>query len=562
MNATRKGAYDPIDVNQVPVEVRARHCAAAAAPAYDPFRSIRRKVVLGVSALALSGLVLCPGSAFAAEWIDVDGTHYDTVGASGTGWIWSSQDDLNLDGYNGTGISAKGDLNLIVKNKNTVDATNNGAGKEKTGVSVKGGDLTIKGDGELSVKAKESAVVAEGDGMKGGNVTIDGATVNAEATGNGAADNDDWQDENSIDRTYGISARDTHPTNNTTVTIENGAKVNVVSGNEQDPEDLAYGITGTNVVIDKSTVGIKANAAMDAYGIFASNAIGSSMVWIKGNSKVDVLANAALYDAYGILAGSYETSTGLSNVFVEDSEVRARADAARRDNGQGYITGGYGISVRTQTESEDGIAGTVFIKNSDVYARGSVAALYAWNDCGTNAGAPRADITILGNSTIKVPEGGTVRDFGTSLEYEGTTYYTKGQVIGAAGEGSLGDVVADGTAARDAQILRAGTNPSDDPWGNGGNGGGSDSSDNGNNGSVNSGEALNSASLVDGESGASFVRKAYADELGSESSAVAANPKTADSGLGFFAAAAAALAGAGAAFGARFSRKRGKHARH
>lgn len=80
MNATRKGAYDPIDVNQVPVEVRARHCAAAAAPAYDPFRSIRRKVVLGVSALALSGLVLCPGSAFAAEWIDADGTHYDTVG--------------------------------------------------------------------------------------------------------------------------------------------------------------------------------------------------------------------------------------------------------------------------------------------------------------------------------------------------------------------------------------------------------------------------------------------------------------------------------------------------
>lgn len=207
MNATRKGAYDPIDVNQVPVEVRARHCAAAAAPAYDPFRSIRRKVVLGVSALALSGLVLCPGSAFAAEWIDVDGTHYDTVGASGTGWIWSSQDDLNLDGYNGTGISAKGDLNLIVKNKNTVDATNNGAGKEKTGVSVKGGDLTIKGDGELSVKAKESAVVAEGDGMKGGNVTIDGATVNAEATGNGAADNDDWQERiPSIARTVSVLA--------------------------------------------------------------------------------------------------------------------------------------------------------------------------------------------------------------------------------------------------------------------------------------------------------------------------------------------------------------------
>ena len=57
----------------------------------------------------------------------------------------------------------------------------------------------------------------------------------------------------------------------------------------------------------------------------------------------------------------------------------------------------------------------------------------------------------------------------------------------------------------------------------------------------------------------SLVRKAYADEAGT---AVAATPKTGDNGMGLFATCAAAIAGAGAAFGSLFSRKRGKHARH
>ena len=573
MSKQKRGGSPIVSMSDIPIEVRAKHCAAAAAPAYDPFRSIRRKALLGVSALALSGLVLCPGSAFAAEWIDVDGAHYDTVGASGTGWIWSSQDDLNLDGYNGTGISAKGDLNLIVKSKNTVDATNNGAGKEKTGVSVKDGNLTIKGDGELNVKAKEKAIVAEGDGAKGGSVTIDGATVNAEATGNGSADNDNWQDKNATDRTYGIDARDSNPNNATAVTVKNGAEVNVKSGDAQDPEDLAYGITATNIEIDGSEVGVEANAALYADGIFASNAYGGSRVWIHGGSKVDVHANAARYDSDGILAGSYDQSTGWAGVAIENSEVHVWSDAARRDNGQGDISGGYGIRVRTQMERGDDVAGSIYIYNSDVYARGSVAALYAWNDCGTNADAPRPAITILGSS-IKSPKDAAVRDFGTLHEYEGPFYYTKGQVIGAAGEGSLGDVVAEGTAASEIQILRAGTEPSDSPGADDGQGGGSVSGDsaldgiaNGvagaDSGEIASGEAVsgNGATAASAGKGASLVRKAYADEPGAESSAMAASPKTSDSGPGFFAAAAAALAGAGAAFGSRLGRKRGKHAR-
>ena len=248
MNQTTKNVPLHIDVANLPLEARAKHCAAAAAPTYDPFRAIRRKVVLGVSALALSGLILCPGSAFAAEWINVDGTQYNTVGSSGTGWIWQTQDNLNLDGYNGTGISAKGDLNINVNNKNTVDATKATADEDKkTGVSVQDGNLTIAGDGELNVKAQEKAIVAESDGTQGGYVTIDGTTVNAEATGSGSG---------SGRSTHGIHALDTSENVGPTIRIDNGATVNVKSGNAENPVDWAWGIWGTNFSVIDSTVNI------------------------------------------------------------------------------------------------------------------------------------------------------------------------------------------------------------------------------------------------------------------------------------------------------------------
>ena len=105
----------------------------------------------------------------------------------------------------------------------------------------------------------------------------------------------------------------------------------------------------------------------------------------------------------------------------------------------------------------------------------------------------------------------------------------------------LGDPVKDKTAATEAQILREGVEPSDDPWGDKGDGGKSD----------------DASKATDTDT--SSVRKAYADEAGT---AVVTTPKTGDSGMGLFAACAAAIAGAGAAFGSLFSRKRGKHARH
>ena len=534
MNQTTKNVPLHIDVANLPLEARAKHCAAAAAPTYDPFRAIRRKVVLGVSALALSGLILCPGSAFAAEWINVDGTQYNTVGSSGAGWIWQTQDDLNLDGYNGTGISAKGDLNINVNNKNTVDATKATADEaKKTGVSVQDGNLTIAGDGELNVKAQEKAIVAESDGTQGGYVTIDGATVNAEATGSGSG---------SGGSAHGINARDTSENVGPTVRIENGATVNVKSGNAENPVDWAWGISGTNFSVSKSTVNIDTIGKTTSTGIFASN-IGKSSAVLFFDSNVTV--NSKITDtgeAHGILASAYHGS-GTAWVHISNSEVKLNADAPRIE---GLHGGGYGIYV--SSISMDPFDGKdLFILNSNVYAKGSCAAILVQNDvtltpdAGDGPNIPQAKIEIFGDSSIKVPANGAVRDFAFTDTYGDHTNYIQGQVIGTAGEGILGDPVKDRTAATETQILREGVEPSDDPWGDKGDGGKSD----------------DASKATDTDT--SLVRKAYAYEA---DTAVASTPKTGDNGMGLFAACAAAIAGAGAAFGSLFSRKRGKHARH
>ena len=252
-------------------------------------------------------------------------------------------------------------------------------------------------------------------------------------------------------------------------------------------------------------------------------------------------------EAHGILASAYHGS-GTAWVHISNSKVKLNADAPRIEGlyGDGTAGGGYGIYVSSSSMNPyDGK--DLFILNSNVYAKGSCAAILVQNDvplvpdAGDGSNVPLAKIEILGDSSIKVPANGAVRDFAFTDTYGDYTNYIQGQVIGTAGEGMLGDPVKDRTAATEAQILREGVEPSDDPWGDKGDGGKSD----------------DASKTTDTDT--SLVRKAYADEA---DAAVAATPKTGDNGMGLFAACAAAIAGAGAAFGSLFSRKRGKHARH
>lgn len=100
--------------------------------------------------MVISAALMCPNLAFAADWVNVDGTQYSdkTTGASGTGWMWDGQDDLNLNGYMDGPISAQGDLVVNLAGENSV--TNNCAPENNAGaLTVDQGNLTTQGEGTL-----------------------------------------------------------------------------------------------------------------------------------------------------------------------------------------------------------------------------------------------------------------------------------------------------------------------------------------------------------------------------------------------------------------------------
>lgn len=49
-----------------------------------------RRATAMAAAVVISAALMCPNLAFAADWVNVDGTQYSdkTTGASGTGWMW------------------------------------------------------------------------------------------------------------------------------------------------------------------------------------------------------------------------------------------------------------------------------------------------------------------------------------------------------------------------------------------------------------------------------------------------------------------------------------------
>lgn len=93
-------------------------------------------------------------------------------------WSWDGADDMKLNGYDGAGISAQGNLTIGVAGNNTITAD---AGQ--SAIAVKNGSLAITGDGTLNATAQTDVIAAEGDGNAGGDVTISGANVNVTASG-------------------------------------------------------------------------------------------------------------------------------------------------------------------------------------------------------------------------------------------------------------------------------------------------------------------------------------------------------------------------------------------
>lgn len=438
-------------------------------------RAGARLACAGACALMV-GQLLLPSVALAADWINVGGTQYNAGAAvsddAGT-WSWNGADDMQLNGYNGGGISAEGNLNIGVTNTNTVTAD---AGQ--SAIEVSGGNLAITGGGTLNATGQTDVITAAGDGIIGGDVTIDGTTVNVTATGTDA-NGEECENAEAI-TTFGGD-----------VTIKNGATVDVKAGRATESGDGYYGyVTGiyaTNgaprgdgeftwehdgqsnkggrvSIGSGSKVTVKAESTLESQGIVSRVNNGAARVEIAGDSLVTAIADASggNWGAVGIeAAGMGDDATADIIIDGKNTFVTAIASASK----DRYSNDTYGLHTSSGSAIE---GGSIQIKNGSVVAQGSDGAIVADNF--TTANGPAGMIVIGEGGKIVLPVNGVVRDYqklgarpmalGNRFEY--SDFW--GQTIGEPGEGVLrADRDTDKIAKVAHIVFDGGATPAPDP---------------------------------------------------------------------------------------------------
>ena len=148
--------------------------------AHGSWRRVTRRIVCGLACALTVSSLLMPSVSFAAEWVNVGGTQYNTAAGDEAGtWSWDGADDLKLNNYNGGEIQAAGKLNVNYSGTNIVTAEWIESINVSHGTN-ENAELNIQGDegGTLSVTSTEGAILTTG------NINIDGAgSVNATSTG-------------------------------------------------------------------------------------------------------------------------------------------------------------------------------------------------------------------------------------------------------------------------------------------------------------------------------------------------------------------------------------------
>lgn len=444
--------------------------------AHGTWRCVGAKIACAGACALMVGQLLLPNVALAADWINVGGTQYNAGAAvsddAGT-WSWNGADDMQLNGYNGGGISAEGNLNIGVTNTNTVTAD---AGQ--SAIEVSGGNLAITGGGTLNATGQTDVITAAGDGIIGGDVTIDGTTVNVTATGTDA-NGEECENAEAI-TTFGGD-----------VTIKNGATVDVKAGRATESGDGYYGyVTGiyaTNgaprgdgeftwehdgqsnkggrvSIGSGSKVTVKAESTLESQGIVSRVNNGASRVEIAGDSLVTAIADASggNWGAVGIeAAGMGDDATADIIIDGKNTFVTAIASASK----DRYSNDTYGLHTSSGSAIE---GGSIQIKNGSVVAQGSDGAIVADNF--TTANGPAGMIVIGEGGKIVLPVSGVVRDYqklgarpmalGNRFEY--SDFW--GQTIGEPGEGVLrADRDADKIAKVAHIVFDGGATPAPDP---------------------------------------------------------------------------------------------------
>lgn len=141
-----------------------------------------RRYILFTAMACLCVLLGGPSYAAGADSLFIAGATYDGPGASGPGWAWTDAGHLELNGYTGEAIGAKGDLVVTLTGQNTVVETSAlDVDISRCGMEV-WGNLTLRGTGSLTATGSQCGIYVSGA------LTVDGCDVDARADGADIAD--------------------------------------------------------------------------------------------------------------------------------------------------------------------------------------------------------------------------------------------------------------------------------------------------------------------------------------------------------------------------------------
>ena len=425
---------------------------------HGTWRRVGAKLACAGACVLMAGQLLLPSVALAAEWVSVGGTQYNKGAVAGDEagtWSWDGADDMKLNGYDGAGISAQGNLNIDVAGTNTITAD---AGQ--SAIAVKNGNLAITGDGTLNATAQTDVIAAEGDGNEGGDVTISGANVNVTASG-------------AVNSATGIRATAG------SVTIDKGADVKIEAksaegswrptegihgifadnlpsrhtaqeGEQEEPDYVS--VHGGDATIDAANLSIKtADAWQVSACIYTVGIKKNTLMKIVNGADVALSAGSAAWLSAGISARS---QSGAVWMLVEESNLTSRSlsaangiNAARNQS--------FGIMADANTGSE---TPRIKIRKSKIEASGATAGIYAINCNVATATLFRAAMIDLswgesrGNAMITTPTDGAVRDVKKVVDTGKWPSSQNGQVVGVAGSSAITDIVGSAEVAHDVVI--------------------------------------------------------------------------------------------------------------
>ncbi len=423
---------------------------------HGTWRRVGAKLACAGACVLMAGQLLLPSVALAADWVSVGGTQYNKAAGDDAGtWSWDGADDMKLNGYDGTGISAQGNLTIDVAGTNTITAD---AGQ--SAIAVKNGNLAITGDGTLNATAQTDVIAAEGDGNAGGDVTISGANVNVTASGavNSATGIRGTAGSVTIDKgaDVKIEAKSAEGSWRPTVGTYGIFADNLPSrhaaqeGEQEEPDYVS--VHGGDVTIDAASLSIK---TADAWQVSVCiNTVGikkNTLMKIVNGADVALSAGSAASLSAGISARS---QSGAVWMLVEESNLTSRSLSAA--NGIDAVRNqSFGIMAEANTGSE---TPRIKIRKSKIEASGATAGIYAINCNDATATLFRAAMIDLswgesrGNAMITTPTDGAVRDVKKVVDTGKWPSSQNGQVVGVAGSSAITDIVGSAEVAHDVVI--------------------------------------------------------------------------------------------------------------